>query len=142
MTDRPIRPEDFNKMNSVAIFMGPLMNMYPRVSAKEIKVLLDRGEEFSLINVLDEGNFEYEHICGSINIPIKYIESEAPKLIAKNDLVIIYSTGPNCTASAVGADKLKTIGFENVMRYEGGIEEWKKTGFCLEGKGHGTKKAA
>jgi hypothetical protein len=28
------------------------------------------------------------------------------------------------------------MGYTDVIRYKGGIEEWKKAGNCLEGKAH------
>ncbi len=131
--DRPVQADDFNKMNSVAIFTGLVMSMFETVSSEELKSLIERGEKFVLLNALDRNSFEKGHIPGSINIPVERIESEAPGLMNKDELIIAYSRGPLCGASSVAADKLKTIGFRNVMRYRGGVEEWKEAGYPLHG---------
>lgn len=133
--DRPVNSNDFNTMSEVAIFVGPVMEMYPMVSARELKILLDRGEKFVLLNVLDGNSFEKERIPGSVNIPVERLELDAPKAVEKDELVIVYSEGPACGANAVGADKLVTIGYKSVMRFKGGIKEWKEAGYPMEGKG-------
>lgn len=141
-TDRVVNADDFNSLNSVAIFAGPLLEMYTTVTREEVRILLDRGEDVVLLNVLDGKSFEKEHICGSVNIPVSRIEMDARRLLKEDDLIIAYSSGPRCTANAVAADKLVTIGFENVLRYAGGLDDWKKAGYCTEGMPGGLKKAA
>jgi len=133
--DRPVKSGDFNTMSEVAIFAGPVMDMYPLVTARELKILLERGERFFLIDVLDGASFENERVSGSINIPVDSIERDAPKTIGKDEIVIVYSNGPMCGANAVGADKLATIGYKSVMRFKGGLKEWKEAGYPVEGKG-------
>jgi rhodanese-related sulfurtransferase len=133
--DRPVNGNDFNKMSEVAIFAGPVMDMYGTVSARELKILLDRGEKFVLLDVLDGDSFEKERIPGSINIAVDSLERDAPAIIGKDELVIVYSEGPMCGANAVGADKLSTIGYKSVMRFKGGLKEWKDAGYPVEGKG-------
>lgn len=133
--DRPVNGDDFNMMNDVAIFAGAVMDMYPNVTAGELKILLERGERFFLIDVLDGASFEKEHIPGSINIPVESIERDAPGTIEKDELVIVYSLEPTCGANAVGADKLSTIGYKSVRRFKGGLKEWKEAGYRVEGAG-------
>ncbi len=133
--ERLVNKDDFNTMSEVAIFAGPVMDMYPMVSANELKTLLDRGEKFALLNVLDKNSFEKEHIPGSMNIPVARLEFDAPGAIDRDELVIVYSDASACGANAVGADRLVTIGYKSVMRFKGGLEEWKKAGYPVEGKG-------
>lgn len=127
-TDRLVNADDFNTINSVAIFAGPLLEMYHALTKEELKVLLDRGEDIIVLDVRDTEDFERGHIRGALNIPVSSIEMEARKAIGPDDLVIVYGTDSRCTLSAVAADKLTTIGLKNVMRYAGGFEEWRKTG--------------
>ena len=43
-----------------------------------------------------------------------------------------YCAGPSCTASRDAAEKLVTLGFTRVSRYEGGLEDWAKAGLPFE----------
>lgn len=133
--ERPVNNNDFNRMSEVAIFTGPVMDMYLTVTANELKTLLGRGEKFVLLNVLDSVSFEKEHIPGSMNIPVMRLELDAPKAIDRDELVIVYSADSACGANAVGADKLVTVGYKSVMRFKGGLKEWKEAGYPVEGKG-------
>src|SRR3990172_665007 len=114
--------------------------MFGTIDRTELKRLLDTGGPCVLVNVLDRDSFNEEHICGSINIPVEDIETRAPGFIGKDEQVIVHCANTMCTASAVAAEKLGTMGYRNVKRFTGGIEEWKNAGYCLEGKA--LKKAA
>jgi rhodanese-related sulfurtransferase len=41
-----------------------------------------------------------------------------------------------CTASKTIAEKLEEMGYKDVIRYTGGMEEWRKAGYSIEGNGH------
>ena len=106
------------------------------IKREDLKRMIDEGEPFVLLNVLDRNVYGCEHICGSINIPVNEIEAEAPSAIRKDELVVVYCGGPSCTASENAKDTLESIGYFNVRRYKGGLEEWKKAGYCVTGDVH------
>lgn len=131
---RGVRPmEDFNKDNEVGIFAGGLEAMFSTVTKDELKALLDRGENIALLNVSPHEEFVKEHICGSINIPLPEIERDSVRLLGRDDLIVVYAGGSRSQASAVGVDKLQTLSFKHALRFRGGLEEWKKAGYCVEG---------
>ena len=109
------------------------------IDARALKRLVER-EGAVLVCVLDRRDFERKHICGSINIPLEEIETIAPKLIPRDEMVVLYCAGPECGASLRAAEKLAAMGYTDVMRFAGGIEVWKRLGFCLDGSE--TRKAA
>lgn len=111
------------------------------ITRDELKEMMDSGESFVLINVLDPEDFEQEHICGSINIPAGAIGREALNILGKDDTIVVYCTNTKCTASANAADKLDSLGFSDVWRYEGGVEDWKAGGLCVEGEAYRGKAA-
>ena len=49
------------------------------MSAQELKDALDREEDLVLINVLDQGPFEKEHIPNSQNFPVSDEQFERPQ---------------------------------------------------------------
>lgn len=115
--------------------------MIRNIDTDELKDMMDSGESFVLVNVLDAGSYEDEHICGSINIPVTQIDEKASGLIGREETVVVYCSGPDCKASASAADKLEALGYRDIWRFEGGIEQWKNSGLCLEGKAYAAKAA-
>jgi rhodanese-related sulfurtransferase len=104
-----------------------LMNL---ISGEELKQKLDRGDKFKLVNALGEWAFNGKHIPGSINI--SKIE-DAKKILNPRDEIIIYCSNTSCIASIIGYQLLTRMGYKNVRRYAGGIEDWEERGYPLEG---------
>jgi rhodanese-related sulfurtransferase len=100
------------------------------ISREELKQKIDRGDKFKLVNALGEWAFNAKHIPGSINI--SKIE-DAKKRLSPDDEIIIYCSNPSCIASIIGYQLLTNMGYKNVRRYAGGIEEWEDAGYPLEG---------
>ena len=98
------------------------------ITTEELKDKMNRGESFHLVNVLDEEDFKEEHIPGSVNIPLENIASEALENFEKDEEIIVYCTSELCTASPTAVEKLKDLGFENVVDYEDGTKGWKDAG--------------
>src|ERR671918_88223 len=100
------------------------------ISREELKEKLDRGDKFKLVNALGEWAFNAKHIPGSINI--SKIE-DAKKILNPDDDIVIYCSNPSCIASIIGYQLLTRVGYKNVRRYAGGIQEWEEAGYPLEG---------
>jgi len=101
------------------------------ISAEELKRKLDSGEDFELVHVLSEKQFRKEHIPKSVNIPLEEIGRRQHELDEDKDIVL-YCKNFDCEASPKAAEKLEKLGFDNVIDYEGGIEDWKEKGYPLE----------
>jgi rhodanese-related sulfurtransferase len=100
------------------------------ITGEELKQKLDRGDKFKLVNALGEWAFNAKHIPGSINI--SKIE-DAKKRLNPGDEIIIYCSNTSCIASIIGYQLLTNMGYKNVRRYAGGIEDWEERGYPLEG---------
>lgn len=131
--ERPVEHDDFNEYNDVAIFEGPILSMYKSITARELKTLLERSEDIVLVDVREKNEYEKGHICGSINMPAEFIERDAPDALAEDSLIVVSGGSPEEAESAVGVDKLATIGYKHILRFTGGIKEWKEAGYCFEG---------
>ncbi len=101
------------------------------ISAEELKDKMERGDEFTLVNVLSEKQFRKEHIPNSINIPLGEIGRRQDELDPKEE-IIVYCKNFECEASPKAAKKLEKLGFEEIVDYEGGIEDWKRKGYPVE----------
>ena len=119
-----VRYEDFNELNSVGIFAGPLLTLYREVTVDELKEMMASGTRFVLVDALDSDSFAQEHIKGALNLPVDFIERDASGVLREDDLIVVYSRAGNCMISAVAADKLFNLGYENVARFTDGLEGW------------------
>ena len=128
MDDRPVsvRAEYFNVFNTVALFWAPELYDHEELALRGLEAL--EGSGYVLLDVRSEASFEEGHIQGALNLPVGGIEMGAGRLIVPGTTVVVYGLGPGCAESAVAADKLKTLGFEKVLRFTGGFEEWSGAG--------------
>ena len=102
------------------------------INRKELKKLLDGSEELVLIDVRDSESYYNGHILHSINIPLENIESWGKKYLYRDEKVVVYSGGFECTLSPKAREKLTRLGFKNVWDYEGGLTDWKGAGQLVE----------
>jgi rhodanese-related sulfurtransferase len=106
------------------------------ITATQLKRMIDADEEFELINVLSEKDFQKEHIPGSMNLPVdrKDLATAADDRVGGNKAhkIVVYCASAQCDASSKAAQTLERAGFTNVHRYEGGMQEWKNAGYPVE----------
>lgn len=92
------------------------------VTVQELKDLIDRNDEFQLIDVREPFEYEVSNLNG-LNIPLAGIVIEADK-IAKDKPVIIQCRSGKRSAQAVML--LEQQGFDNLANLKGGILAWKE----------------
>ena len=105
--------------------------MVEKISTGKLKNRMEKGD-ILLIDVLEPDTYREEHIRGAINIPLERIASEAKERFEKDEGIVVYCSGPDCSASPDAAKKLDEMGFENVYHYEGGKKKWKEAGYPME----------
>ena len=100
------------------------------VSIDDVKAKLDRGEKFLLVDVREESEFVKDHLPGAIHlgkgIIERDIEERAPDV---NTPMILYCGGGY--RSALAADNLQKMGYNNVLSMDGGIRGWREKGLPL-----------
>lgn len=130
--ETPVAHDDFNRENDIAIFMGPVMAMYGAIGREELKEALD-ASGVVLIDARPAEEYSYLHIRGALNVPIGRIEELAATLDPDSPIVV-YGQDAGSAESAVAADKLNTLSFANVLRYQGGLDDWMEAGYGVEGE--------
>jgi rhodanese-related sulfurtransferase len=101
------------------------------IDTRELKEKLDRDEAFKLVMTLGEWEYRTSHIPGSLRISTV---KEALEALRPNEEIILYDSGPPCTASRTACRLLKARGYTRVRRYVGGLQEWESAGHPLEGE--------
>ena len=103
---------------------------YEQISQKEAKSLMDNNKNIVILDVRTKKEFDEGHIKGAINIPVETIGSIPPaQLRDKKQMILVYCRSGR--RSKMAAQKLGTMGYENVLEF-GGIMDW----------GYGTAKDA
>ena len=103
----------------------------PVIETGALHELLRRGDRVEFWNVLTDDYFKGELIPGSRRVPLDRVGREAAGL-PKDAEIVVYCAGPKCPQSRMAAEKLLTLGFDRVLAYEGGIEDWKGAGHPIE----------
>ncbi len=102
------------------------------ITREALKMMIDRNEDFILVDVLSPESYEEEHIPGSINIPLEDIENKAKELLKKDKEIVVYCGSFQCTMSSQATEKLTALGYKDVYCFEGGLQRWKDAGFSLK----------
>ncbi len=96
------------------------------ITTSELKSLMERGEEFILLDVRIGGHGK-ERLPGSICIPLGELPSRLGELDASKPIVV-YCSHIRCRTSPRAAELLRSKGFE-VIEFSGGVLGWKEAGF-------------
>jgi rhodanese-related sulfurtransferase len=101
------------------------------ITREELKEKLDRGDNFKLVNCLDDWMFHAKRIPDSIHFEsLKH----ALETLDRKEEVIVYCSNCGCTASVLVYQQLVEHGFQKLRRYPGGIADWEDAGYPLEGE--------
>ena len=97
----------------------------------QLKAEMDKNRVF-LLDVRDKESFNKEHIAGANNIPMAELPQNY-KILLKDKTIVTYCWNITCALAPKAALELAEKGF-TVQELVGGIDEWKKKGFPVEGK--------
>lgn len=90
------------------------------ISVQELKEKLDSGEDFQLIDVREDFEYETSNI-GGLLIPLGGILIEADKVAKDKPVVIMCRSGKRSAAAIM---QLEQQGFTNLTNLKGGILAW------------------
>ena len=103
------------------------------ITTEELAGRLAESQGPQFWNVLTDDYFTGEMIPGSERVKLDRVGREvAARGLEKNAEIIVYCSGPTCPQSGQAAAKLTTLGYTNVLQYEGGLEHWKSSGRPVE----------
>jgi len=100
-------------------------------NVEDVKIKLDRGEKFYLVDVREESEWNKGHITNAIYIGKGVIERDIEKKIENTESEIILYCGGGFR-SALAADNLQKMGYSKVSSMDGGYSGWVKAGYPTE----------
>jgi rhodanese-related sulfurtransferase len=92
------------------------------ITAREAKEMMDTLEEFTIVDVREQYEYDAGYIDGAVLVSLGSIEDLAPELLPdKNEILFIYCRSGRRSAEAAG--KLRELGYLNIYDF-GGIIDW------------------
>jgi rhodanese-related sulfurtransferase len=103
--------------------------MSKKITASEFKNLLAGGSDMEVVDVREPVEFQSEKLKGSKNIPLSVLGKKALNVPKHQTAYLVCRSGNRASQAA---EKLESLGYENVLVIEGGLEECKRRGIAVE----------
>jgi rhodanese-related sulfurtransferase len=100
------------------------------VNVEDVKQMLDRGENFTLVDVREESEFAKDHLPGAVHLGKGVIERDVEQKLPDTAAPLVLYCGGGFR-SALAADNLQKMGYTNVVSMDGGIRDWRHKGYPL-----------
>lgn len=101
------------------------------INPDEVKEKLEGDENFVLLDVREQDEWEKSHIAGAEylgkGVIERDIETEYPNI---DEEIILYCGGG--FRSALASDSLQKMGYNNVKSLAGGFRSWTEAGYPIE----------
>ena len=99
-----------------------MKNSYEQITPAEAKEIMDEREDYIILDVRTQEEFDEAHIDGAILIPDYEIADKAESILKdKNQLILVYCRSGR--RSKLAASELVSLGYTNVKEF-GGIIDW------------------
>ena len=108
--------------------------MAANITREQLKEKMDRGDYFVLVEALSQRHYESSHLPGAINLPYEFVDEAEKVLPYKDAEIVVYCMNPECVASAEEVRELEEIGYERVLHYAAGKQDWIRAGLPIEGR--------
>jgi rhodanese-related sulfurtransferase len=69
--------------------------MVQTVSREDLKAMMDRGDDFVLVETLPEDQYRRAHLPGALNLPPDRVREKAPELLPDKEAdIVVYCGSP------------------------------------------------
>ena len=96
------------------------------IDADTLKEWQAAGKDFALVDVREPADFENGHIEGAMALPRGILELDIDEVVPDQDKTIVAYCGGG-SRSALAADTLAMMGYENVFSLAGGWRNWSQS---------------
>lgn len=106
-------------------------NRIEEIDPDEVNEKLESDEDFVLLDVREQDEWESSHISGAKYLGKGVIERDIEDEYPDTDQEIVLYCGGGYR-SALAADTLQKMGYQNVKSLAGGFRSWTEAGFPIE----------
>ena len=97
------------------------------INRKELQRMLERRQDFVLIETLPEQDFASCHLPCAINIPLddeRFVDRLREAVPEPEYDIVVYCSDPSSAISREAARRIEQLGYVSVYRYEDGKKGW------------------
>ena len=95
---------------------------YQQISMEEAMELMKTEENYIILDVRSQEEYDEKHIPGAVLVPNETIGTkDIPELPDKDQMILVYCRIGNRSKQA--AEKLAALGYTNIIEF-GGINDW------------------
>ncbi len=101
------------------------------VDSHTLKGWLHDGNEIALLDVREHGQYGESHLFYAAPVPYSRLEADIVRLAPRRGVrVVVYDEGGADETAAHAASALRGLGYTQVHRLAGGIEQWRRDGYA------------
>jgi rhodanese-related sulfurtransferase len=101
------------------------------ITIEEVKRKLEAGGEFHFIDIREDHEWSQGRAAGAQHLGRGIIERDIENIAPdKTAAIVLYCGGGY--RSALAADNLQKMGYQNVFSMAGGIRAWRESGYPME----------
>ncbi|HYV05014.1 MAG TPA: rhodanese-like domain-containing protein [Blastocatellia bacterium] len=103
----------------------------PETTPEEVRKKQLSGQQFHLVDVREDNEWQKAHAEGAIHLGKGIIERDIEQAIPDHNAEVILYCGGGYR-SALAADALQQMGYTNVISMDGGWKRWNELGYPTE----------
>ncbi len=112
-------------------YVATIKQHITETDAEMIKQRLDANENFYLIDVRSEADYQTAHLPGAVHLDRGLLELKIEKTVPNTaDEIVLYCGGGS--RSALSAESLQNMGYSNVKSLRGGFRGWRDAHYETE----------
>jgi rhodanese-related sulfurtransferase len=101
------------------------------VTARDVIAMRERGEDFAVVDVREDREWNLGHLPGAVHVARGTIEGRIEGTVPRERKVVLYCARGN--RSALAADTMREMGYRDVASLTGGLHSWVDAGGEIEG---------
>src|SRR4030095_5637458 len=95
------------------------------ITREELKAKMDRGDDFTLFEVLPLMYWRKHHLPGAKSLPPTQVATVVPELVPDHTAeIVLYCWDDDCPTSGWAGGELEAMGYTNISEYSAGKKDW------------------
>jgi len=106
------------------------------ITRDELLALME-ADAVSVVDALPAAYYDQQHLPGAINLVHDQVAERAASVLPDREATIVtYCSNPACGNSQAVAHRLQALGYADVRKYAGGIQDWVEAGLPTQSTVH------
>ena len=102
------------------------------ITREELKAKMDRGDPFTLFEVLPLMYWRKHHLPGAKNLPPTEVATLVPEVVPDRSAeIVLYCWDHDCPTSGWAGTELEGMGYTNIREYSAGKKDWIDAGLPM-----------